>query len=71
MEENTSKKKRLRKLPPMLENPKTNVEKVAKQIFKEKTTVFGLAKPKPNLLSPIQKVEMDELKRKNKNKGKS
>ena len=54
----------------MLENSKTNVEKVAKQIFQEKT-VFGLAKPKPNLLSPIQKVELDELKRKNKNKGKS
>jgi hypothetical protein len=71
MEENIGKKKRLRKLPPMLENPKTNVEKVAKQIFQEKTAVFGLAKPKPNLLSPIQKVEMDELKCKNKNKGKS
>jgi len=71
MEENIVKIKRLRKLPPMLENPKTNVEKVAKQIFQEKTTVFGLAKPKPNLLSPIQKVELDELKRKNKNKGKS
>ena len=55
----------------MLENSKTNVEKIAKQIIQEKTAVFGLAKPKPNLLSPIQKVELDELKRKNKNKGKS
>jgi hypothetical protein len=55
----------------MLENSKTNVEKIAKQIFQEKTAVFGLAKPKPNLSSLIQKVELDELKRKNKNKGKS
>ncbi len=52
-------RKRVRKLPPLKENPKTNVKKVVEKMFEKPLKNAG--KPK-KLLAPIQKSDNDPPK---------
>ncbi len=52
-------RKKVRKLPPLKENPKTNVKKEVEKMFEKPLKNAG--KPK-KLLAPIQKSEADPPK---------